>query len=120
MEEFSGGYYSLEMQVQRYSDGPVIESSLYDMINRRVYSNTDAPITFKLSLDNGAYFNVDAENAVPHNVLALPESWIENFDVQDDGRPSRIFVLKPGHSYLMHQSEILKERFSGSELEDYK
>jgi hypothetical protein len=118
LNDFSGGYYSMQMQIQPYSDGPVIDADVYDYINREVYSKTDAPITMKLSMDNGAYFNVDAENGVPPSVLALPEAWVDNF-VDDDGRRSRVFVLKPGHSYLMHQSELLEERFADTSLEDF-
>lgn len=119
IDEFSGGYYSMDMQIQSYDDGPVIDSSVYDYINREVYSNTDAPITMKLSMDNGAYFNVGAENGVPPSVLALPESWVENF-VSDDGRRDTVFILKPGHSYLMHQAEILEQKFSAVDPEEKK
>lgn len=106
LEEFSGGYYSLDMYVQEYSDGPVIEEGLYDLINREVYSRTTAPITMKLSLDNGTYFNVDAERSVPTDVLAIPEEWVDNLDVEKDGRKRRVFVLKPGRAYTMMNDSV--------------
>lgn len=105
LREFSGGYYSLDMHVQPYADGPVIDTAIYDFINREIYSNTDAPITMKLSLNNGAYFNVGAENGVPPSVLAIPESWVENVSDLTDGKRETVFVLKPEHSSLMNQPE---------------
>lgn len=119
LNEFSGGYYSLDMHVQPYEDGPVIDSAVYDYINREVYKGTNAPVTMKLSLDNGAYFNVGAENGVPPSVLAVPQSWIDNFDTGKAGKRHTIFVLKPGHSYLMHQSNIDKRKFRNTSLEDF-
>lgn len=118
LREFSSGYYSLDMQVQPYEDGPVIDSAVYDYINREVYSQTNAPITMKLSLDNGAYFNVEAENGVPPSVLALPESWIDNF-TDATGKRDTVFVLKPGYSYLMHQRNLVSEQVKDSPLEDF-
>lgn len=120
LENFSGGYYSLDMQVQPYGDGPVIDSALYDYINREVYSQTDAPITFKLSMNNGAYFNVAAENGVPPSVLAIPKAWVDNLDIEDNGRSRKVFVLKPGHAYLTHQATILKEQLDDTDLEDWE
>lgn len=119
LTDFSGGYYSLDMQVQPYSNGPVIESDLYDHLDSEVYKQTNAPVTFKLSMDNGAYFNVEPENGVPPSVLALPEAWVENFDVSNDGRARKVFVLKPGHSYLLHQAELLEEQLEDTQLEDW-
>lgn len=119
LEDFSGGYYSLDMHIQPYSEGPVIASTVYDYINREVYSSTDAPVTMKLSLDNGAYFNVGAENAVPSDVLAVPKPWVEQMGVNEDGRVKKVFVLKPGHSYLMHQRQLDAHKFEDTDLEDF-
>lgn len=119
LRDFSGGYYSLDMQVQPYSDGPVIDAELYDFIDREVYSSTNAPITMKLSMDNGEYFNVGAENGVPPSVLALPEPWVDNFDVDEDGRATTVFVLKPSHSYLMHQKALTSKKVEDTDLGDF-
>lgn len=118
LRDFSGGYYSMDMQIQPYEDGPVIDATIHDYITREVYSQTDAPITMKLSLDNGAYFNVGAENGVPPSVLALPEAWVDNF-VADDGKRDTVFVLKPSHSYLMHQNNIQRRQLEDTELDDF-
>lgn len=106
LENFSGGYYSIDMQVQPYDDGPVIDSGLYDLLDHRVYSQTDAPVTMKLSMDNGTYFNVGSENGVPPSVLALPEPWVNNLGVSSDGRLDKVFILKPEYSYLFHQRDM--------------
>ena len=118
LREFSGGYYSLDVDIQPYDGGPVIDSAVYDYINREVYSQTNAPVTMKLSLDNGAYFNVGAENGVPPSVLALPEAWVENF-TDANGTTDTVFVLKPGHSYLMHQRNLTEQSIEDTALEDF-
>lgn len=104
IQEFSGGYYSVEMDIQSYEDGPVIDRKLYDEINCGIYQNTDTPITMKTSMDNGIYFSVSPENGVPPFVLALPEKWVDNLDVLDDGRTERIYLVKPSYAYMLQQN----------------
>lgn len=113
---FSGGYYSLRMQVQPYEDGPAIEADLYDYIKRNVYAQTNAPITMKLSLDNGAYFNVGGEHGVPPSVLALPRAWVENLAEAVSGERQQVFVLKPEYSHIMHQREVVDH---DADMEDF-
>jgi len=72
IEDFSSGYYRATMDVQEYDDGPVIERGLYDFINRKLYLNSEAPVMMRVGLDAGATFEVDAETAIPRDVLALP------------------------------------------------
>lgn len=110
LEEFSGGYYRTEMSVQPYDDGPVIQNSLYDFINREIYAQTDAPITMRVGLDQGPYFTVEAENAVPSDVLAMPREWMDDMEIHDQ-EARNVFVLKPGHSYVLNQSVKLSKRF---------
>lgn len=104
-EEFSGGYYRAEMDVQPYDDGPVIEHELYEHIDNEIYGSSNAPITMQVGLDKGPYFHVDSEAAVPTDVLALPDGLIDGAGRQD------VFVLKPRHSYLLNRSRVLQERF---------
>lgn len=91
------------MHIQPYTEGPVISADVYDYINREIYSNTNTPVTMKLSLDNGPYFKVGAENAVPSDVLALPKELVKQMGIKEGGRVRKVFVLKPEHSYLMYQ-----------------
>lgn len=109
-EEFSGGYYRTEMNVQPYAAGPVIQNDVYDFINREIYAQTDAPITMRVGLDRGPYFTVSAESAVPTNVLAMPREWMDDMEIHDIERHN-VFVLKPGHSYVLNQSVKLSKRF---------
>lgn len=101
LREFSSGYYTLDMLVQSYEAGPVIEQDLYDYIDQRVYAQTNTPVTMKISMHAGEYFSVDAEAAVPTDVLALPAAWIENFGPVEAGARTRVFVLKPGYSHVV-------------------
>ncbi len=88
IEEFSSGYYRATMDVQEYEDGPVIERGLYDFINRKLYVDSDAPVMMRVGLDAGATFEVDAENDIPRDVLALPRELCSA-----DGEEN-VFVLK--------------------------
>ena len=107
LEEFSNGYYKAEMDIQPYEDGPVIEAGLYDFINRRVYAQTDAPITMRVGLDKGPYFAVSAEGAVPTDVLAMPQEWIDDMDIASRADSTSVFLLKPAHSHFINQSADL-------------
>lgn len=76
------------MSVQEYDAGPVIERQLYDFINRELYTETNAPVMMRLGLDEGRIFGVNAENAVPRDVLALPPELFDKTGTQN------VFVLK--------------------------
>lgn len=115
LDEFSGGYYRTEMNVQPYEDGPVIEHGLYNMIDKRVYAQTDAPIMMRVGLDASPYFTISSEAAVPTDVLALPRSWMDDMDIDSRGMHN-VFVLKPEHSYVLGQSKKLKKRFENHNI----
>lgn len=110
MEDFSGGYYRAKMRVHAYEDGPIIESGLYDYIDRKIYARTNAPVTMRVGLQHGPYFTVGSEVAVPPDVLAIPEKWIEDMNISNE-ETSNVFLLKPSHSYIINQSIQLSERF---------
>jgi len=88
IEDFSAGYYRTQMRVQEYEDGPVIQQDVYDFINRTLYLDSTKPVMMRLSLDAGDKFVVEAENAIPQDVLALPSKYIDERGMTD------IFVLK--------------------------
>lgn len=76
------------MDVQEYGDGPAIQRELYDFINRELYLDTDAPVMMRIGLDAGETFSVEAEGAIPRDVLAVPEEIVDQFGKQS------VFVLK--------------------------
>jgi hypothetical protein len=105
MEEFSAGYYRTEMTVQPYADGPAIERGLYDFINREFYYKTNAPITMRVGLGEGAHFAPKAEGAMPTDVLALPEAVCDEIGVHPSAESVSVFVLKPAHAHLFTQEQ---------------
>ena len=107
LEDFSGGYYRAEMVVQPYSDGPAIEQSLYDFIEREFYQDVDMRPVFKFDLDGGPHFKPEREPSIPPDVMAIPESWFDDFGVEDEHSPTSIFIVKP------NQSHYLKAAFGG-------
>jgi hypothetical protein len=104
LEEFSGGYYRVQMSVQEVERGPVIERGLYDLIARRIYDTTDAPVTVRLGLDAGPRFTPTAENGVPTNVIGLPKSLLTEAGVHPGDNSVNVFVLKPSAAYRFNQT----------------
>lgn len=90
IEDFSAGYYRAPMQVQTYDNGPAIQRDLYNFINYELYGDS-SPVVMRLGLDADEHFSVDAEGAIPSNVLAVPDSMVEQ-----EGEQS-VFVLKSSY-----------------------
>lgn len=111
IRDFSGGYYRTEMTVQPVESGPAIEQGLYDFINREFYYQTDAPITMRVGLDEGAHFHPSAEGAMPTDVLGLPVSLCDKLGVHPSAESIGVFILKPAHAYLFNQTAKIGESF---------
>ena len=103
-EQFSAGYYRAQMAVQPFDDGPAIERGLYDLINRKVYQETTAPITMRLSLDRGTRFTPAAENAMPPDVIGVPEQMLTDAGVHPADDNTSVFVLNPKQAYRFNQT----------------
>lgn len=104
LQHFSSGYYRASMQVQPFDDGPAIERGLFDLISRRVYDTTDAPITMRLGLNKGPRFTPEPENAMPTDVIGIPEQILDNADVHPSDDNVNVFVLKPEAAYRFNQT----------------
>lgn len=102
LEEFSGGYYRAEMTVQPFDEGPTIERGLYDLLNRELYAQTDAPVTMRVGLDAGPSFRPRAENAVPTDVLAAPKELLEESGVHPSAEDVSVFIYKPEAAYMLN------------------
>ena len=103
IQEFSGGYYRAEMTVQPLDRGPCIERGLYDLINRKIYSNTDAPVTMRVTLDAGPKFSPSTENGMPTDVIGLPTNMLDKLGVHPSSENINVFILKPKHAYNLYQ-----------------
>jgi len=112
IEPFSAGYYGARMEVQAYDDGPVIEQTLYDYIDSSIYQQTDAPPWARVGMTESPYFELDAEPGVPGNVLGLPERFIEEHTVLDNGHIHWVLLVEPGFAYMLSASERLEEKIS--------
>jgi hypothetical protein len=104
LEQFSSGYYRAQMEVQPFEDGPSIEQGLYDIINRRVYDTTDAPVTMRLGLSGGPRFVPSAERSIPKDVIGVPESILKESDTHPADSNVNVFVLKPKAAYRFNKS----------------
>jgi hypothetical protein len=104
LESFSKGYYRAKMEVQPFDDGPAIERGLYQLIDRRIYDTTTAPITMRLGLDAGPRFTPSTENAMPKDVIGVPESVLDEADIHPSDDNVNVFVLKPKAAYRFNQT----------------
>jgi hypothetical protein len=109
IEDFSGGYYRAEMTVQPLESGPSIERGLYDLISRKIYTNTDAPVTMRLTLDGGPRFMPHTEGAMPTDVIGMPTDMLDDVGIHPSAEDISVFILKPKHAYLFHQVDDLDE-----------
>ena len=107
IEDFSGGYYRAEMVVQPYDEGPAIEQSLYNFIEREFYQDSDMRPIFKSNLNGGPHFKPAQESGIPPDVMGIPKGWFEDFGVDDEHSLTSIFIVKP------NQSHYLKAAFGG-------
>lgn len=103
IEEFSGGYYRAKMTVQPFDDGPSIERGLYDMIEHRIYGQTNAPITMRLGLDAGQMFSPEPEGAMPTDVIGVPTTLLDSMGLHPSAEDVNVFILKPKHAYRLTQ-----------------
>lgn len=104
LDEFSDGYYSLQMRVSPYEDGPVVEQQLYDFIVENVYNNTNAPVWMRYGFEESPYFIVEGEPGIPHDVIAIPEDWMQEFEISDEFKREQFLVCKSDFAYILSQS----------------
>lgn len=104
LEEFSGGYYRAQLTVQPFPDGPSIEQGLYELINRRIYDTTNAPVTMRASLSNGPRFLPRGEHAMPTDVIGLPRDLLDEMGIHPAAEDVSFFVLKPQAAYRFNNT----------------
>jgi len=115
LEPFSGGYYGARLQVQAYDDGPIIEQALHDYIEANLYGQTDSPPWARVGMSESPYFQLSGEPGVPGNVLGLPEQFIRNYELLDNGHTHWILLVKPGFAYMLSANENLQ-----GQLDDFQ
>lgn len=103
IEKFSGGYYRAEMTVQPLDDGPSIERGLYDLLDRRIYQNTDTPVMMRASLDVGPRFVPSVDTAMPTDVIGLPTHLLDEVGIHPSAQDVSIFILTPKHAHMLSQ-----------------
>jgi hypothetical protein len=117
LEPFSGGYYGARFQVQPYDDGPVIEQSLFDYVESSLYQQTDSPPWARVGMSESPYFQLDGEPGVPGDVLGLPEEFIQEYEVLDNGHTHWVLLVKPGYAFMLSASENLQEQMEDTKIE---
>lgn len=100
IEDFAGGYYRTQLVPQPYDDGPVIESSLYRILEQNFYQDFDMDPVFKTSINGGNYFKPAPEHAIPPETIALPDELYEQI-AEPDGTPSSFYIVKPEQNHFI-------------------
>lgn len=117
LEPFSAGYYGAKLQVQAYDDGPIIEQTLHDYIEANLYGQTDAPPWARVGMNESPYFQLEGEPGVPGDVLGLPEDFIREYEVLDNGHTHWILLVKPGFAYMLSANDDLQEQLDDFQLQ---
>lgn len=92
---FSAGYYRGEMVVERFDEGPAIESELYEYIRGRLYNKTETDVMMQLSLSCSPKFCPKAENAMPAEVLGLPKQMLSSGRGLSPGDKTNVYIVRP-------------------------
>jgi len=111
INEFSGGYYRAKMSVQPFEDGPSIEQGLYNLIEQKIYENTNAPITMRLGLNKGPRFTPSTEISMPQDVVGVPQSVLDNSDIHPSDDNVNVFILKPDAAYRFNKTMDASEQY---------
>ncbi|NIB99947.1 DUF5802 family protein [Halobacterium sp. R2-5] len=101
-EAFSSGYYLGRLYVEPTGgDRAVINSRHHERVNEQLYasdegiSRTDLPLVMKLG---AAHLPVHGGDDVPERTLAVPESVIENADVENPPSLEEVLLAKREHA----------------------
>lgn len=117
-EDFSSGYYRVEMTVAPYDQGPTVQNDVYDYIERQHYTQTNANPLFRLGLDGNPYFTPKREAAIPSDHIGVPTSWFADNTMAPTYDECEVFVLKPSYAYMIEQAKHLGEYFDPRSVED--
>ena len=97
-ESFSSGYYFGRLYVEPFEgDRPAMQREQHERVNRQLYATgeglerLDAPLVMKLG---NRHFPVHGDEAVPERTLALPESMLENADVENPPTLREVLLAK--------------------------
>jgi hypothetical protein len=97
-ESFSSGYYFGRLYVEPFEgDRPAMQREQHERVNRQLYATgeglerLDAPLVMKLG---NRHFPVHGDEEVPERTLALPESMLEDADVENPPTLREVLLAK--------------------------
>lgn len=97
-ESFSSGYYLGRLYVEPHDgDHAVMASDDHESVNQALYSagegieRLDWPLVMKIDQQ---HFPVHAEDGVPDNTLALPDSVLENTRIRNPPELKEVLLAK--------------------------
>lgn len=117
IREFSNAYYMTTMTVAPYKHGPVVEQQFHDKLEKQYYSQTNAPVMFRLGLNGQPYFVADTEYSIPEDHMGVPREWFADNRMEEQYGEMDVFILKPTQSYLLNQCRLLSDGFKSEEIQ---
>jgi hypothetical protein len=101
-EEFSSGYYFGRLYVEPF-DGvkAVMQREQHERVNEELYATgegierLDSPLVMKLDRQ---HFSVHGESGIPPDTIAVPESIIDETDIDNPPTLREVFLAKRDHA----------------------
>ena len=104
-EEFSAGYYFGRLYVEPFEGSrAAIQRQQHERVNEELYASgdgverLDAPLVMKLA---NHHVVVHGEEDVPENTLALPESVLDDVDVENPPARREVLLAKADRAWQL-------------------
>lgn len=101
-EEFSSGYYFGRLYVEPFDgDKAVMQREQHERVNEELYATgegierLDSPLVMKLDRQ---HFSVHGESGIPPDTIAVPESIIDETDIDNPPTVREVFLAKRDHA----------------------
>ncbi len=100
---FSDGYYLVSnIYIEPSAEpSPALEENFYAFLQDEVYEEQSTPIMMKHSK---RHFEVEPRSGVPIDVLEVPASEIDDWDVENPPSREQVLLAKPETAHRMGQA----------------
>lgn len=92
IDQFSNGYYTIELVPQPYRSGPAVQSDVLHRVAETIATDEYCEPVFTFDLSGGVYFKPLSESAIPMDVIAVPEQYFDNGVLTDNNEAQTVFI----------------------------
>jgi len=100
IEDFSAGYYSVQVETYTLKSGPALDRTTYDYIREELYDDSNAPLIVSFSVNASQFIEPHGQAAMPARSIGLPQSMWHSLGRDPEDGPMTLFILKPDYAYL--------------------